>query len=239
MAKLKRVSKSSTVYIFDELQECLTNVFVIEKKNRVYIIDTFCGAEYMKPILKTLGNKEIVVINTHFHWDHVLGNCSFNGCKIISHKKCRSLLDKCWDDQLNQNKEYVLGATVKKLPNMTFDSKIYFEDDSLELFYSPGHTIDSISIYDREEEILYVGDNVEKPIIYLESSCTEEYIKTLEKYIEYKPKKIMGGHTLNLTKGDILNTIEYLKGLMNGKNFSFKTEYENKVHSENIKYVLH
>lgn len=239
MAKLKRVNKNSTVYIFDELQDCLTNVFVIEKKNRVYIIDTFCGDGYMKPILKSLGNKEIVVINTHFHWDHVLGNCCFNDCKIISHKKCRSLLDKRWDDQLNQNKKYVLGAAVKKLPNMTFDSKVCFEDDRLELFYSPGHTIDSISIYDREEEILYVGDNVEKPIIYLESSYTEEYIKTLEKYIEYKPKKIMGGHTLNLTREDILNTIEYLKGLMEGRNFSFKTEYENKVHSENIKHVLH
>jgi len=213
MVKLENISENSTVYTFDELQEYLTNVFVIEKKNRVYIIDTFCGDGYMKPILKSLGNKEIVVINTHFHWDHVLGNCCFDGCTIISHEKCRKLLEECWESQLAENKKYILGNADKKLPNVTFDSKIYFEDDKIELFYSPGHTVDSISIYDYEEEILYVGDNLEKPMISVESNDIEAYIKTLETYISYKSKKIMAGHTLNLNERDILHTIGYLKGL--------------------------
>lgn len=237
MAIIEKISGSCKVYIFYELGEYLTNVFVIEKKNRAYIIDTFCGDGYMKPILKSLGNKEIVVINTHFHWDHVLGNCCFDGCKIISHEKCRELLDACWESQLTENKKYVLGNADKKLPNVTFDSKVYFEDDEIELFYSPGHTADSISIYDHEEEILYVGDNLEKPIVYLENGDVEAYIKTLETYISYKPKKIMAGHTLNLNEKDILDTIEYLKGLKDGKRFCFKSEYEERVHRENIKYI--
>lgn len=236
MVTVEKISENSKAYIFDELKDYLTNVFVIEKNNRVYIIDTFCGDGYMRPILKSLGNKEIVVINTHFHWDHVLGNCCFDGCKIISHEKCRKLLDECWESHLNQNEKYVLGAANKKLPNMTFDSEIYFEDDEIEIFYSPGHSEDSISIYDGQEEILYVGDNLEKPIIYLQSNDIEAYIKTLEKYLEYNSKKIMAAHTLNLTEKDILGTIEYLKGLRDGKKFNFKSEYENKVHKENLKY---
>lgn len=213
MVTIEKISENSKVYIFDELQNYLTNVFVIEKKDKAYILDTFCGEGYMKPILKSLENKEIVVINTHFHWDHVLGNCCFNNCAVISHKKCRNLLEECWESQLNKNKKYILGNVNKKLPNVTFDSKIYFEDDKIELFYSPGHTVDSISIYDNEEGILYVGDNLEKPMISVESDDIETYIKTLETYISYKPKKIMAGHTLNLNERDILDTIGYLKGL--------------------------
>lgn len=209
--KISKITTNAIAYEFDELGGCLTYAFLIEKENGFYLIDTFCGSDYMMPIIKKIGEKKVTVINTHSHWDHVWGNCCFEKSYIISHEKCRKLLDEVWEKDLEKNKKYALENTTKCLPNITFTDKLEFHKDGIEIFYSPGHTIDCISIFDRENNTLYVGDNLEKPNVSVEDDDIETYINTLKKYISYKPKKIMAGHTLNLTEQDILDTIEHLK----------------------------
>lgn len=235
---IQSISRNAIAYVYDSIESYLTNVFLIEGRSKVFIIDTFCGSESMVSVLNTLNtnfqNKEIIVINTHFHWDHVWGNCSFRGKNIISHEICRELLDKQWETQVNKNKRYIEGKVEKCLPGITFKEKIIFHDEGIELFYSPGHTVDSISIFDHNERILYVGDNLEKPIIYVENDDISAYIKTLENYLNYKPKKIAAGHTLNLTEENIFETIEYLNGLSIGKEMHFESEYERKIHYQNL-----
>ncbi|WP_097025963.1 MBL fold metallo-hydrolase [Clostridium peptidivorans] len=239
--EIKQISGKSTAYVYDDIENYLTSVFLIEKKSKIYLIDTFCGSNSIKPIINEINkisqHKEVIVINTHFHWDHVWGNCSFKGRNIISHEMCRKLLDKFWEEQINKNSEYIFGEAEKHLPNITFKEKIIFEDDGIELFYSPGHTIDSISIFDHEEKILYVGDNLEKPIIYVESDDVDTYINTLKNYLSYNPKKIVASHTLEITKEDLLNTIKYLKSLQVNEEVKFESEYERKIHKENLKIV--
>lgn len=237
-----KISKSCNVFIYNDVETYTTNVFLIEKKSKIFLIDTFCGPESMVPIKKILADKydskEVIVINTHFHWDHVWGNSSFKKNIIISHKLCRELLDKYWEEQFNKNEKYILGSVEKSLPNLTFKESINFHDEKIEIFYSPGHTVDSISIFDHDEKILYVGDNLEKPIIYVENNDIETYIKTLKKYLDYKPKKIMAGHTLDLVEKDIHETIKYLNDLKNGNRLQFETEYMRKIHMENY-YMIH
>lgn len=239
--EVKQICEKSTAYVYDDIESYLTGVFLIEKKSKIYLIDTFCGSDSMEPIINKINkishNKEVIVINTHFHWDHVWGNCSFKGSNIISHELCRKLLDEFWEDQINKNSKYIFGKAEKQLPNITFKEKIIFEDDGIELFYSPGHTIDSISIFDHEKKILYVGDNLEKPIIYVESDDIDTYISTLKKYLSYNPNKIVASHTLEITKKDLLNTIRYLKSLQADEQMEFETEYERKIHKENLKAV--
>ncbi|MBU3182062.1 MBL fold metallo-hydrolase [Clostridium psychrophilum] len=235
---IQSISHDATVYIYDNIESYLTNVFFIEHESKIFIIDTFCGSESMEPILNRVnnncGNKKVVVINTHFHWDHVWGNCSFREKNIISHEMCRDLLDELWEVQINKNKRYITGIAEKCLPNITFKEKIMFHNEGIELFHSPGHTADSISIFDHNEKILYVGDNLEKPIIYVENADISTYINTLRNYLNYNPQKIVAGHTLDLTKQDIFQTIEYLKGLSTGKKMYFESEYMRKIHEQNL-----
>lgn len=235
---IQSISHDATVYIYDSIESYLTNVFFIEHESKIFIIDTFCGSESMEPILNRVnnncGNKKVVVINTHFHWDHVWGNCSFKEKDIISHEMCRDLLDQLWEVQINKNKKYITGIAEKCLPNITFKEKIMFHNEGIELFHSPGHTEDSISIFDHNEKVLYVGDNLEKPIIYVENADIATYINTLRNYLNYNPRKIVAGHTLDLTKQDIFQTIEYLKGLSTGKKMYFKSEYMRKIHEQNL-----
>jgi glyoxylase-like metal-dependent hydrolase (beta-lactamase superfamily II) len=238
---IRKISNNTTAYIFNSIENYTTNVYFIEKESRIYLIDTFCGSDSMVPILNRINTnskkKEVIVINTHFHWDHVWGNCSFKENSIFGHEKCRELLEINWDIQINKNQKYILGMVEKCLPNISFKDKVIFHNDGIELFYSPGHTKDSISIFDHEEKILYAGDNLEKPIIYVESDDVSAYINTLENYIKYCPLKIVASHTLNITEEDIFDTIEYLKGLSCGEKMYFETEYQTQIHRQNLDTV--
>lgn len=237
--KTEKISKTTTVYTYDNIESYDTNVILIEKKSKYYLIDTYCGSESMLPILNVTNHsdKEVIVINTHFHWDHVWGNCCFKNNTIISHSKCRHLLDKNWERQLNENSNYLSGMVEKQLPNTTFQEKLFFHEDGLELFYTPGHTVDSISIFDQQEQILYVGDNLEQPIIYVESNDIQTYLKTLQNYLHYRPQNIIAGHTLNLSEQDIINTINYLTGLLKNEKIEFESPYAQKVHELNLKNI--
>lgn len=237
---VQKISPTSTAYCYDNISDYLTYVYLIEKKNRFYLIDTFCGPESMIPIIQTIHHspsKDLVVINTHFHWDHVWGNGCFPNHPIVSHILCREFLDKFWEDQVAKNKRHFSGNVIKVLPNTTFDSKIIFHDDNIEVFSSPGHTKDCISILDHEEKILYAGDNLEKPIVYVENKDIATYIETLKKYLIADPQQIVAGHTLNVTKADIAKTIEYLTGLADATDQFFETEYEKTIHCQNLQTV--
>lgn len=239
--EIKKLNNTSTAFTYDDIGSFITSAFLIERE-KFYLIDTYCGPKSMEPILKVIAQanskKEIVVINTHFHWDHVWGNCSFLASDIIAHEKCRMLLKERWDAQLSKNQQYISGQVEKQLPNITFRERLFFHKDGIELFYSPGHTEDCISIFDHKEKVLYVGDNLEKPIIYVENNDLITYIATLNKYLTYKPKRIVASHTVELTEKDLYRTIEYLEDLSMGKEMFFSSEYENKIHQQNLETIL-
>ena len=223
--EVMKYGKRTTIITFNELINYKTSVFIIECPKRVYIIDTFCGTNSMNEVIKTIEdyeNKEIFVINTHSHWDHVWGNSVFKDKIIISSEL---------------TKKNIQGKAIKTLPTLTFEGKINFEEDEILIFQTPGHTKDSISIYDKMENTLIVGDNLEKPIVYVENEDLLQYINTLKEYKKFDNAKIFASHTLELETVDIDITIDYLEGLRERKEFNFEDEYVKKVHQSNIKYV--
>lgn len=83
------------------------------------------------------------------------------------------------------------------LPNLIFQKELYFAEDKIKLFHTPGHTLDSISVLDEEEDVLLVGDNVGDsmediiPSIYCEKDI---YINTMKKYEEMDFDTCISGH---------------------------------------------
>lgn len=239
--RIEKISPRCDVYVFDDLPEFLTNVSWIQCPKRVFIFDTFCGTEAMAPLVNRIESlpkdTEVLVINSHFHWDHVFGNQAFKDRKILSLKETRDRLDQVFEAELREHQEFIQGSALKTLPNQTFEGQLDFPEEGMLVFHSPGHTRDSISLFDRVEKILYVGDNLEKPFVYVEEPDLETYLHTLENYLSLEPRVIVGGHNLNLNRGDILNTMTYLQGLKEGRPMVFNTPYENRVHMANLKVL--
>lgn len=181
------------------------NIYIIMGRQYNYIIDTGLGSLNIDPIKEYIknNNKETIVINTHYHWDHVWGNGSLRDFKIISHKLCREMIQSKWEEMLENNKQYCYGEVEMYLPNLVFEDELYFPEDKIKLFYTPGHTLDSISVLDEEENVLLVGDNVgdsEEDIIPSIYCGKDVYIETMKKYEKLDFDTCISGHNTILKK---------------------------------------
>ena len=207
---IETVKNRGTMFVFSP-DEWNLNVYVINGSEHTFVIDTALGYGSMSTVLihaKQYG-KPVVVINTHHHWDHIWGNGAFTGSSIIAHKHCTDLICKTWDTSFAQKKRYRDGETPICLPNLLFDSELYFPEDKIKLFYSPGHTADSISVLDEEDKVLIAGDNIGDTMDDLLPSLScgiEQYRETLQRYKIMDFDTIVSGHNKVLHK-DVIGSI--------------------------------
>ena len=117
-----------------------TYIFVDEETGKAAIIDPSWNLEKVFYALKKNSWKLQYIINTHSHFDHVLGNeqvAAATGAKIIQHKN--SPLDK----QIPVDD----GETIKL-------GKI-----RIRVLHTPGHSKDSICLI-ADEELIFTGDTL-------------------------------------------------------------------------------
>ena len=109
------------------------------------------------------------VINTHHHFDHVLGNGTY--CPhIIAHESTYQELLKPdgtmrrffiphHEELTSEVKEQIYRIPVV-LPNITFRDHLWLHlgDVNLELWHTGGHSDSSIYIYVVEDRVLFTGD---------------------------------------------------------------------------------
>jgi len=159
---IKNIKNRSIIFTHENLPEWDLHLHLILGNKHNFLIDTGLGSLSVEPVKEVLKNspKPLIVINSHYHWDHVWGNDVFKGSTIISHSLCREILEQRWEQMLEENGRYTFGTIEKELPNLTFNKELYFPEDKIRIFYTPGHTSDSISVLDEEEKILNVADNI-------------------------------------------------------------------------------
>lgn len=216
MAEIKRIGQRGALFTYKNPSTCNLNLYVIEGKHYNYIIDTGLGSLSAQPIneyLKDTG-KQAIVINTHYHFDHIWGNDAFHDSLIISHTFCREMMRSEWEHMIHEYGYRCCGEVKMKLPDLVFDDELFFAEDEILLFHSPGHTPDSISILDQKDRILIVADNIGEDLENLVPSLSCEkkiYRSTLEKYLALDFDLCVSGHNIILEKNTIekvLSTLE-------------------------------
>jgi len=147
------------------------------------------------------------VINTHYHADHSWGNCFFPGATIISHAKCRDLLDEYGIPSLEAAQKY--NPTLKQvkivLPQMTFiDGDMTLRVGKKNLVISPsfGHSEDGISVLVEEDRILFAGDAF-MPVPHVVDGDIDENIATIKNIGKLGLENIVQGHGDIILRGEI------------------------------------
>jgi glyoxylase-like metal-dependent hydrolase (beta-lactamase superfamily II) len=134
----------------------------------------------------------------------------FDNSQIISHAHCRELEDRQWDDSINRYAEFIDGEVHMRLPDFVFEGCIYFPDDRISIFHTPGHTPDSISVYDEVERVLYAGDNIgdkEDEIVPWINTDLQTFRDLIETYKTYDFDICVSGHNKPQTKA-VLSRME-------------------------------
>jgi hydroxyacylglutathione hydrolase len=117
-----------------------TYIIIDEKNRNSIIVDPSWDLEIIYDFLNKnkLGNE--FIINTHSHFDHVLGNeqvVKTTGAKIIQHK----------------------ASPLKKDIEVNDDESIKFGDSQIKIIYTPGHSGDSICLV-INDKIILTGDTL-------------------------------------------------------------------------------
>ncbi|HPJ12403.1 MAG TPA: MBL fold metallo-hydrolase [Caldisericia bacterium] len=241
--KIQRVRSRGWLFTFDDIENTFTNVYVIQGKHHYFICDTYLGPKPMEKIKKHLYKEAkklpFIVFNSHYHWDHIWGNCAFEDSLIIGQASIVNMIHMYSESELTRFKKYQQGKVTILPPSIVFKYFLAFPDEKITIFKSPGHTFDSASLYDVFDKVLYAGDNIEDPIPYLENTDFEPYLQTIQRYENLDFKVIIPGH---MTKPDELPTkkilksnAKYIKAIYDKDNLStYQRKKYRDIHRENL-----
>lgn len=213
--KFEKISSRGFLFSFED--PYYTNVHVILGNNYVFVLDTFLGNDSMKFVQNKIAEegyagKPIVVFNSHADYDHYWGNGAFKDATIVGHELCKARVIAEGEASLLKYADHQRGKIELIPPNRTFQETLIFEDEGVKFFHTPGHTLDSASCYDIVDKVLFVGDNVESPIPYLNLPNFDQYIQTLESYLKFDWKLMIAGHDKPLKNSDLVKkNIDYLR----------------------------
>lgn len=149
-------------------------IHVLMGTKKALVVDTGFGIGDLKGIVTELaGERELVVVNTHNHGDHILGNSQFG--KVFCHRLDKPMLEKkmypeYWaefckvaDHSFFRDEDVLPFAKYEIVPcenHHTFDLG---DGQLIELIWVGGHASGSSVFLDRKNGILFSGDAVMYP----------------------------------------------------------------------------
>ncbi len=151
------------------------------------------------------------VVYTQHQADHTYGAFMFPRAEIIAHSLCRDILFakgyRALEAAKAQSPE--LGAIRLRLPTVTFNGGIFalrLPGKTLEIFPTPGHTPDSVSVILQEEKILFAGDTV-MAIPTVGDGDIDQLRGSIEMVAALPLESIVQGHGEIILRGEIKDNI--------------------------------
>jgi cyclase len=198
--------------IYTETGYMAPNVGFISTKEGAILVDSpFLpedSKEWSQTITKINEKGITYLINTHCHFDHMLGNC-FLTQRTIAHKNAprgfRFYLDEknlkrdvamFWPEYL-KSWEGRFGKVKIIIPQITFSDELnlYLGGTEVQLRFAGGHSSDSILIYIPSEKVLFAGDILENNCHPgMVSARFDPWVSILRNIEEMEVETIVPGH---------------------------------------------
>ena len=169
--------------------------FLVAGDDRALLFDTGLGIGDMRRVVEQLTDLEVVVLNSHTHYDHIGGNYQFETIYARDTDYTRSRAAGGQPDAVAEflkegwvRKPLPAGFVVEDFRSRSFTiSRFVAEGDvidlggrKLEILATPGHAPDSICLLDRANRLLLTGDSFYLAPLYthLEGSDFVDYAVT-------------------------------------------------------------
>jgi glyoxylase-like metal-dependent hydrolase (beta-lactamase superfamily II) len=186
--------------------------FVVITDRYAVVIDTFStpedAAQMMELVRPELGkagleNHQLLVVNTHQHYDHVWGNSLFATGKEfaapilaseLSREPARAQAARLLEKQAEESR--FAGLQLLE-PNLYFQGDFLIDggDLSLRLIPAPGHTPDQVIVWIPELSILLAADALEFPFPYVANPADlPVMLETMRKLQNLNPKTVLPCH---------------------------------------------
>lgn len=202
------------------------NSVILEGDNAVLLIDTKMAGgvnalyDYAKNIIK---DKKLIIVNTHYHIDHISGNAKYEGARIIAGGYEKTDWTAA-NGEANLPTEFLKDSLLLKIG----------DEEVLITNIGRAHTRGDIFVYMKKRKLLVSGDvilNKVYPVLIKEMGAdTRLYISKINDFIKhYEVKNVVPGHGNYGDVKIIYNFTEFLSSLpLGAKNRAMKEELRTK-----------
>jgi glyoxylase-like metal-dependent hydrolase (beta-lactamase superfamily II) len=184
----ENISLVHPVYTNDPL-----NIYLLLGSHTALLLDTGCGLSPLKPIVDNLiGERNLLVFNTHYHWDHPLGNVEFE--EVYIHENEVDYVSKPYNVSYFKDspseaikvyaKQNFLIPPAKAIRPLKDGDLFDLGDIEIKVLHCPGHSPGSICLLTSTGELFttdvaYYGDQ-----FLPKREKFPEVLKTLSKLIK-------------------------------------------------------
>jgi len=218
-----------TFAIYEPQQSEETIGYLILGSKKAILFDTGMGISDVRKVVMELiknGNVkpplQIIVLNSHTHDDHVGGNWQFETVYSMDTDFSRQ---NAKGSVADAQAEIAPGEICGELPE-GFDPKSYrtkpwhiakyihdgeiidLGGRSIEILFTPGHTPDAISLFDRANGLLFTGDTYYPAPIWLFRPETDldAYARSIALLASLSPqvKVVLGAHNVPVAPPSVL-----------------------------------
>ena len=158
--------------IYEPKQSEETISYLIVGHKQALLFDTGMGIDNIRGLVTRLTSRPVVVLNSHTHNDHVGGNWQFPFVYGMDTAFTRANAKGSREDaQAEITPDQLCGPLPKAFHPQAYATrpwrislfvrdgfKINLGGRTLEIIGTPGHTPDAISLFDRENGLLFTGD---------------------------------------------------------------------------------
>jgi glyoxylase-like metal-dependent hydrolase (beta-lactamase superfamily II) len=220
---MNRERIADDIYVFTSRAYAQVTAGAVLTREGAILIDTLFYPEEtraMKEFLEgRLGQRVRYVINTHYHADHTTGTCFFPHAQVVSHARCRRLIDTVGREGLEQMKSNTsdFGDVSIVLPGVIFNEgelSIHLGGKTVRLLPSPGHSPDLISALVVNDRVLFASDTV-MPVPTIFDGSYDDQIQSLQHLLDMNLDCVVQGHGEVILRGEleglILSDLAYLQ----------------------------
>lgn len=197
-------SIGDSIFVTENSNGASNSGLIVGKKGVMMVDSTFfpSKASRIADFLSSITSKVLLyVINTHYHLDHILGNCAIEA-PVVGSIVTKEYIEKFDLEAFKLTLEPFLQRELKdaKLvpPSVTFRNRIKFDlgDKIVEIVKMGGHTPDSCVVYVWPDAVCFCGDLLfSKYHAEIESeSDLNKWIQKLKKIREKPLKWVVPGH---------------------------------------------
>jgi len=177
-----------------------TASFAVVEGEEALVYDTHTTPEHGRQVraaLEAEGVREITVLLSHWHLDHVAGNTAFADCEILATARTADLLASHREAIEAGHHEGPPGISPLVLPTRAFEGRTELEvgERRLEAIPVDIHSDDAAVLCDPEARLLLAGDTVEDTITYVEEpDHFEAHLRDLDRLLALDPAAILPSH---------------------------------------------
>ncbi|MDB1089544.1 MBL fold metallo-hydrolase [Streptomyces sp. ACA25] len=220
---LHEIAEGVHAFVQEDGGWCLNNAGLVTDGGSALLIDTAAtqarSQQLRDQVERVVPGGPGLLVNTHFHGDHVFGNSLFTPrARIIAHDSARSDMAESGLGLCGLWPDVAWGDISLTLPDLTFPDRltVHVGELRVELMHlGPAHTGGDVLAWIPERGVLFTGDTVWSQVTpFVLMGSFEGSFRALEQMRALRPRLVVSGHGPVAGPEVLDETEEYLRWVL-------------------------